>query len=150
MMTSHSFGRTLLGGLLCWLALGCSSGDMGAGTENGRGDSGGSANAALGGSAGTTAGSPGTTAGSGGVTPDAGSPAAGGAGGSGAVEGYPAGPYGQNNPGPGAVLENLTFRGYVNPTATGLATDQPLVDYSFAEFRLSGPRYALVHIGAVW
>lgn len=72
-----------------------------------------------------------------------------GSGGS-SLETYPAGPYGENNPDVGAILENLTFRGYANPTGVGLANEQPLVDYSFADLRSSGPRYALLHIGAVW
>jgi hypothetical protein len=140
-------------------ALACSDGSGSPdGSEStgatGGGSLGGGANAASGGSSqgiGGAPGSGGAVVGSGGAaSPDGGSPATGGAAGGSPPEAYPAGPYGQNNPGPGAILENLAFRGYANPTGVGLATGQPLIDYSLAQFRLTGPRYALVHIGAVW
>ena len=65
-------------------------------------------------------------------------------------EGYPTGPYGASNPDVGDVIENLRFRGFANPTAEGLANLQPYADYSMNDLRLSGPRYALIHIGALW
>ncbi len=65
-------------------------------------------------------------------------------------EDYPAGPYGEGNPGEGETLENLSLRGFVNYTNEGLASDQPFVDFDFATLRQSGPQYVLIHVGAFW
>jgi hypothetical protein len=56
---------------------------------------------------------------------------------------YPAGPYGTQL---GDVIANLQLRGYVNDSAEGLASAQPLVDHSFDDVRKSCKGYALVHV----
>lgn len=66
------------------------------------------------------------------------------------ADGYPPGPYGEMSPPVGSIVENLRLRGFVNPTGKGLAIEQPFREYSFAELRSSGHRYAIVLTAAVW
>lgn len=63
---------------------------------------------------------------------------------------YPAGPYGENNPGIDDVVENLSFRGLLNlepPTSSSSLEVAPL---SFQTFRESDARYLLVITSMAW
>ena len=56
---------------------------------------------------------------------------------------YPAGPYGNTI---GAVIPPLGWVGYSNPLGDALASTRPYAPYSMDALRLSGRRYALVHV----
>jgi hypothetical protein len=56
--------------------------------------------------------------------------------------GYPPGPYGNEV---GQTLAPLSWEGYVNPTAEGLANTKPYGPYSTDDLRRSGARYALLY-----
>jgi len=56
---------------------------------------------------------------------------------------YPSGPYGTEV---GQVLANVAFEGFVNPSGTGLAIDQPYTATSMAELRASARGYGLVFV----
>lgn len=56
---------------------------------------------------------------------------------------YPAGPYGAAV---GQTLADMSFEGFVNPSAMGLASARPFVPTSMAALRAGGRRYAVVFI----
>ncbi len=56
---------------------------------------------------------------------------------------YPSGPYGTEV---GQVLANVAFEGFVNPSGTDLAINQPYTATSMAELRGSARGYGLVFV----
>jgi hypothetical protein len=56
---------------------------------------------------------------------------------------YPSGPYGKNA---GDVIANLQWVGYENDAADALVSTKPYGSYSMDAARLSGRRYALLHV----
>jgi hypothetical protein len=58
---------------------------------------------------------------------------------------YPAGPYGNTV---GATIPPLVWEGYADPLADALANTKPYGAYTMNDLRLSGRRYAVVHVSA--
>ncbi len=56
---------------------------------------------------------------------------------------YPPGPYGNTE---GAILANLSWEGYVNPTGTVVSTTLPYGPTSLQALRGTGRGYAMVHL----
>lgn len=56
---------------------------------------------------------------------------------------YPAGPYGITK---GSIIQDMQWIGYVDPTASAVATTEPYVMYSLNDARTSGAHYAMIHL----
>jgi hypothetical protein len=56
---------------------------------------------------------------------------------------YPPGPYGTTV---GDVIQNMQWIGYVDPTASQVATNEPYVMYSLDDARKSGAHYAMINL----
>jgi hypothetical protein len=58
---------------------------------------------------------------------------------------YPTGPYGVDV---GDILPNFALTGFVNESATGASTDGTFEDYSLAQLKATGAKYAFIHVSA--
>jgi hypothetical protein len=63
---------------------------------------------------------------------------------------YPEGPYGQDNPEVGDIVENLQFDGFISPVDGTLANHRKVEGISFGDLRKTGKRFAVVHVSAFW
>jgi hypothetical protein len=63
---------------------------------------------------------------------------------------YPAGPYGEDNPAVGEVVENLRLRGLWNPDSAVDTDELTPSDYSFQSFRDLGRTHVLITTAAGW
>ncbi|HSC87263.1 MAG TPA: hypothetical protein VLC09_08340 [Polyangiaceae bacterium] len=63
---------------------------------------------------------------------------------------YPEGPYGENDPQLGDVIENLKFDGYLASDGTKLTSSREVESITFADLREAGKRYAVIHVSAFW
>ena len=125
-------------GAVAALAIACSSSSGSPGNGNGGSSGSGSGSSGSGSSGSGSSSGDDSSSGAG-----SGSGSGSGSGGGDDAGGYPAGPYGIAV---GDVITDMQWIGYVDPTASEVATSEPYVVYSLNDARTSGAHYAMIHL----
>lgn len=64
--------------------------------------------------------------------------------------GYPEGPYGEDDPVVGDVIENITFEGFARIGDGKLVNSGEIVPITLEHLRAQGENYALIHTATIW
>ncbi len=64
-------------------------------------------------------------------------------------DGYPAGPYGGNNPQVGDVIQDMSFLGYLG-TGERIEPSSDLSEFSFSSLREGEAQFLLIHVSSLW